>query len=47
MKLSNSLPSQALIIVYKAFVRRHLDYDDALYDEAFNNSFHANMESIQ
>ena len=47
MKLFISLPSQALIIVYKAFVRRHLDYGDALNDEAFNNSFHAKMEFIQ
>ena len=46
-KLSSLLPRQALAIIYKAFVRPHLDYDDALYDQAFNNSFHAKMESIQ
>ena len=46
-KLSNLLPRQALVIIYKAFVRPHLDYADVLYDQAFNNSFHAKMESIQ
>ena len=46
-KLSNLLPRQALITIYKAFIRPHLDYGDVLYDQAFNNSFHAKMESIQ
>ena len=46
-KLSNLLPRQALITIYKAFVRPHLDYGDVLYDQTFNNSFHAKMESIQ
>ena len=46
-KLSNLLPRQALVTIYKAFVRPHLDYGDVLYDQAFNNSFHAKMESIQ
>ena len=44
-KLSNLL--QALAIIYKAFVRPHLDYGDVLYDQAFNNSFHAKIKSIQ
>ena len=46
-KLSNLLQRQALVTIYKAFIRPHLDYGDALYDQAFNNSFHAEMESIQ
>ena len=46
-KLSNLLPRQALVTIYKAFIRPHLDYGDVLYDKAFNNSFHAKMESIQ
>ena len=29
------------------FVRPHLDYGDILYDQAFNNSFHERLESIQ
>ena len=44
---SISLPRQALITIYKAFVRPHIDYGDVLYDQAFNSSFHAKMESIQ
>ena len=46
-KISNLLPRQALVTIYKAFVRPHLDYGDVLYDQTFNNSFHAKMESIQ
>ena len=46
-KLSNLLPRQALVTIYKAFVRPHLGYGDVLYNQAFNNSFHAKMESIQ
>ena len=46
-KLSNLLPRQTLVTIYKAFVRPHLDYGDVLYDQAFNNSFHTKMESIQ
>ena len=46
-KLSNLLPRQGLITIYKAFVRPHLDYGYVLYDQAFNNSFHARTESIQ
>ena len=45
-KLSNLLPRQALVTIYKAFIRPHLDYGDVLYDQAFNNSFNAKMESI-
>ena len=46
-ELSKLLPMQTLIPIYKAFARPHLDYGDVLYDEAFNSSFHAKMESIQ
>ena len=35
-KLSNSLPRQALITIYKAFVRPHLDYGDVLYGQALD-----------
>ena len=41
------LPRQALVTIYKAFIRPHLDYGDVLYDQAFNKSFHAKNESIQ
>ena len=32
-KLSNLLPRQALVTIYKAFIRIHLDYGDVLYDQ--------------
>ena len=46
-KLQNLLPRTALMTVYKAFVRPHFDYDDILYDQAFNLSFQQKLESIQ
>ena len=38
-KLQNLLLT-ALLTIYKAFVRHHLDYGDILYDQAFNLSFY-------
>ena len=46
-KLSYLLPRQALVTIYKVFIRTHLDYRDVLYDQAFNNSFHSKIKSIQ
>ena len=46
-KLQNLLPRSALITLYKAFVRPHLDYGDIFYDQARNESFHLKLESIQ
>ena len=46
-KLSNLLRRKALVTTYEAFIRSHLDYGNVLYDQAFNNSFHGKMESIQ
>ena len=46
-KSNNLLPRSALITIYKAFVRLHLDYGDILYDQAYNMSFHHKLESIQ
>ena len=39
-KLQNLLPRAALITIYKAFSRPHLDYGDILYDQVYNISFH-------
>ena len=33
--------------MYKAFVRPHLNYGDMIYDEAYNETFHQKLESIQ
>ena len=46
-KLQNLLPRTALITIYKAFVRPHLDYGDILHDQAFNLSFQQKLESMQ
>ena len=46
-KLHNLLPRSALITIYKAFVRPHLDYGDIPYDQAYNMPFHHKLESIQ
>ena len=45
-KLHNFLPRNALITIYKAFIRPHLDYGDILYDQPYNMSFHQKLESI-
>ena len=36
-----------MLTIYKCFVRTHLDYGDIIYDQAFNNSFHQKIESLQ
>ena len=36
-----------MITIYKAIIRPLLDYGDVIFDEAFNNSFHQRLESIQ
>ena len=46
-KLQHVLPRQALITIYKSFIRPYLDYGDILYDKAFNESFHQKIEPIQ
>ena len=46
-KLENALPRSALLTIYKSFIRSHLDYGDIIYDKAFNESFHAKLESRQ
>ena len=46
-KLQAFLPRQSLVTVYKAFITPHLDYEDIIYDQTYNKSFHQKMESIQ
>ena len=41
------LRRHSLITIYKTFTRPHLDYDDVIYDRAFNKSFYQRLESIQ
>ena len=46
-KLENVRPRSALLTIYKSFIRSHLDYGDIIYDKAFNEPFHAELESLQ
>ena len=46
-KLQTIPPRQTLLTIYKAFIRSHLDYGDTIYDQAYNDSFHQKLESIQ
>ena len=38
-KLSVWLPAEALLRIYKSFVRTNLDYGDITFDELYNESF--------
>ena len=46
-KLQAILPRPSLVIIYKAFIRPHLDYGDIIYDQAYKESFHQKLKSIQ
>ena len=46
-KLQLILPRRSLVTIYKSFIRPHLDYRDIIFDQAFNKSFHDNLELIQ
>ena len=37
----------AMLTIYKSFVRPHLDYGDIIYDQRQNESFCNKLESIQ
>ena len=40
-------PRLSLLTIYKAFIRSQLYYADAVYDQAYNFSFHEKLESLQ
>ena len=46
-KLQTVLPREALLTIYKSFIRPHFDYGDVIYDQSYNDSFHAKLESYQ
>ena len=46
-KFQQVLPRPSLITINKDFIRPLLDYGDVIFDQAFNNSFHQKLESIQ
>ena len=45
-KLSIHLPREALIRIYKSFVRPNLDYGDIIFDKPNNESFKSKIKSI-
>ena len=46
-RLSVTLPQNALLTIYKSFVRPHLDYGDILYDKPNNENFQNKLEKVQ
>ena len=46
-KLQPIIPRAALLTIYKSFLKPHLDYEDVIYDRAFNESFQNKLESVQ
>ena len=46
-KLQLILPRRSLVTIYKSLIRPHLDYGGIIFDQAFNKSFHDNLELIQ
>ena len=46
-KFQHILPRHYLLVIYKTFVRPHLDYNDVIYDKEFNQLFHKKSESVQ
>ena len=45
--LKTILPRQALLSIYKSFIRPHLDYGDVMYDQPNNESLCQTIESVQ
>ena len=46
-RLSVNYPGNALLAIYKSFVRPQLDYGDVLYDKSNNYNFQSKMENVQ
>ena len=46
-RLSVNLPRNALLAIYKSFIRPHLDYGDILYGKPSNGTFQNKIEKVQ
>ena len=46
-KLQTVLPRPLLVIIYKAFIKPHLDCEDIIYHQARKEPFHRKLESTQ
>ena len=45
--LSKISKTIGLLTIHEAFARPHLDFGDSICEQAFNESFHQRIESIQ
>ena len=46
-RLSVNLTGNALLTIYKSFIRPFLDYGDILYNKPSNDNFQNKMEKVQ
>ena len=46
-KLNLTLPRSSLLIIYKSFIRPHLDYGDIVYGQPNNSSLSEKIESLK
>ena len=46
-KLRHSIPTKLLLLIYKTFLRLHLDYCDVIYDNPHNEKFRDTIQSFQ
>ena len=46
-KLQSVLPREVFLTIYKSFICSHFDYSNVKYDQSYNNSFHAKLETYQ
>ena len=46
-KLQKCLTRRSLVTIYKYFMRPYLDYEDVIFDQAYNKSFYESLESLQ
>ena len=47
LKHQTVLPREALLTIDKSFICPHFDYGDVIYDQSYNDSFRAKLESYQ
>ena len=47
LKCQSIIPRSALNTIYKTLIRLHLDYDDIIYGQPYNTSFHQKLELLQ
>ena len=46
-RLSVNVPRNALLTIYKSFIRPHLDYGDILYNKPENENFQNKLQKFQ